>query len=407
MTYTSTYKTVRRPTFYYTELFSSYQRRLYAYTNITNPNFLHEVLKYLYPDDFSFERDLLVKSGSKRQDINERLCELLAAHGEPMSKAEILQAIPGLNDFVLAFAVARIPKLIQWEYGYYNHIDNTIVSDRDIEVLQHIITEELQHFAGYLSEDMLYRCTCRDYPVFLQKNNIKSPQNLYYICAFLFRDQYRFRRPHILSAGFPVQELTIENIARVLLGSKRMLNYSKFVELAEKLGWAGGTFYSVFYELEKDYIRVSLDNYIAKDAFSPSEDFLDNTAAQIARYVSDSGYFAISAIFSYDNFPDCGMAWNGFLLQSLIEEYDLGYKIIAPQIKDRRYQRGIIIQSDSAEKTFEDLVLNLLHKEGISSLSEMGMEKYLRNRGLVAKAIPQELYDCASLQFKNDVFVVK
>ncbi|MDO4557304.1 MAG: hypothetical protein Q4B70_19495, partial [Lachnospiraceae bacterium] len=391
-------------TFYYAELFSTYQGRLFAETNITNANFLHGVLKYLYPNDFRFERDLFVKLGAERKDVNVRLCDLLLQSRSPMSKSDILAAMPGLNDFVLAFAVARLPELIQWNYGFFNHVDNLLITTADREMLLSIINEEIKSYSGYLSEDMLYRHVKEDYPEFLTKNTMTSSQNLYYVCAYLFGELYRFRRPHILSSDFPVAELTIENVAKVLLGNRRTLNYTKFVNLAAELGWANGTFYSVFSNLEKEYIRISEDDYISKDSFAPSERFLDDTATQIGKYVDEGSYFAISSIFSFDSFPDCNMPWNSFLLQSLIEEYNMGYRIIAPQVKDRRFQRGIIVPADMPVLLYEDLVLLCMQKDGVTSLSELEMEKYLRNHGLITKVIPQELYDCERLPFKNDTF---
>jgi hypothetical protein len=47
-----------QPSFYYSELFSYFQGRLLAETNIDNAHFLHGMFKYLYPNEFVYERDL-------------------------------------------------------------------------------------------------------------------------------------------------------------------------------------------------------------------------------------------------------------------------------------------------------------------------------------------------------------
>ncbi|NLA80560.1 MAG: hypothetical protein GX853_07445 [Chloroflexi bacterium] len=111
-------------TFYYIELFTLFQGRFLMETNITNHHFLHGMMKHLYPQDFEYERDLLVKNGGLRQDVNDRIANLISDRGQAVSKAEILESIPGISDFVISFTVARVPEIIQWDYNLFNHIDN-------------------------------------------------------------------------------------------------------------------------------------------------------------------------------------------------------------------------------------------------------------------------------------------
>jgi DNA-binding CsgD family transcriptional regulator len=56
--------------FYYSELFSHFQERFLAETNINNSNFLHGMLKYLYKNDFVYKKNLLHKIGEFKQDSN-------------------------------------------------------------------------------------------------------------------------------------------------------------------------------------------------------------------------------------------------------------------------------------------------------------------------------------------------
>jgi len=100
---------------------------LLAETNIDNAHFLHGMFKYLYPNEFVYERDLMSKIGISRQNIDDRLSQLLLENGRAMSKEEIRQSIPGINDFVIAFAILRQPHLLQWDYNEYNHINNIVI----------------------------------------------------------------------------------------------------------------------------------------------------------------------------------------------------------------------------------------------------------------------------------------
>lgn len=394
--------------FYYSELFSHFQGRFLAETNIDNPNFLHGMLKCLYPNEFAYERDLMSKVGELRQDIDDRLSQLLLENGRAMTKAEIKQSIPFINDFVIAFSVMRLPEVIQWDYNEFNHIDNIEITDEERAILSDAIKNQTELHNGYSSDALLFNAIKGICGGFLSRNNIRNSQNLYYVASCLFERDYRFKRPHILSKEFPVQEISAANIAQVLLHCETDLNYEKYNRLAADLGWARGTVYAIFSELEKDFIRVSENDYVRKNYFGVSQSLISSISDMLRGLVSKSGYFAFSSIFDYKSFPKCLYKWNGFLLESLITEYDTGFRIISPQIRDRRYQRGIIIPNDSPFDTFEDLVMGNLLSDGVSSLTETELLKYLKMRGLiVTSAIPQELYECPKLPFKNEVFTVR
>lgn len=394
--------------FYYSELFSHFKGRFLAETNIDNPNFFHGMLKCLYPDEFEYEKDLMSKVGGLRQNIDNRLSQLLLENGRSMTKAEIKQSIPGINDFVIAFSVMRLSEVIQWDYNEFNHINNINITPEERIMLLDAIKAQTELHDGYSSDVLLFSMVkgiCRE---FLSRNKIVNPQNLYYVVSCLFEKDYRFRRPHILSKDFPIQEITAANIAQILLNCETDLNYEKYCRLAADLGWAEGTLYAIFTDLEKDFIRISENDYVRKNYFSISQSLINSISELLRELVSRSGYFAFSSIFDYEAFPKCSYKWNGFLLESLITEYDTGYRIISPQIRDRRYQRGIIVPNNSPYHTFEDLVIGNIISDGISSQSETELLKYLKMRGLIiTSAIPQELYKCPKMPFKGEVFTVK
>ena len=146
---------------------------------------------------------------------------------------------------------------------------------------------------------------------------------------------------------FPVQDITTEKIAQILFHCETHINYEEFFRLATTLGWASATAFAIFPDLEKDFIRVSQNDYVRKNCFDISKSFVDSVSKQLQELVSESGYFAINGIFDYKLFPQCPYEWNSFLLESIIKNM-IPASIIYPQIKDRRYQRGIIVPDNSS-----------------------------------------------------------
>ncbi len=390
--------------FYYAEIFEHFKGRLLAETNIDNHQFLHGMLRYLYPTEFKYERDLMYKVGEAREGVDDRLSVLLLQKGSAITLDEVKRAMPGIKNYTVAFSAIRLPRVIQWDYNEYNHMDNIKVTEHEKVMIKNSINNAAQVYKGYLSESMLFNIVRGSYVDFLRRNSIRNSQNLYYVVAYIFANSFRFRRPHILLNSFPVEQITSANIVEVLLGCEYELNYGAFVNLTDKLGWSDGTRYSVFSEMVKDYIRITENRYVKKSHFVIPAPILHLLSSHLETYMG-SGYFALGNIIDFDPFPKCSYGWNSFLLESVILEYQTGYRLLSPQIRDRRYHREIIVRSCSPYNTFEDLVLAVLRSDKISNLPEREFIQYLKRRGLiVTSAIPQELYRCPSIAFRNGKF---
>lgn len=398
-------QSAEQPSFHYSELFEVFKGRLLAETNITDYNFLHGMLKHLFLEDFDFsDRDIVTKSGESKQNADDRLKELLLSNGSPLSKKEIKKALPGINEFVIAFSVSREEKLISWDYNTYNHIDNLVISDEDISKLSAILYKEINNHGGYLSDNLLYDIVRDEFPTFLEKNKMTNEINLYYTVAYLFKESYRFRRPHILSLGVNVGDMSLINIAKYLLNCQDGLNYKEYLSLSAKFGWANGTIHSIFSELEKEFIRISENDYIPRNLFVFDSAFLTNFTLATKSLLNESGYFALFSFFAFQGYPECQFEWNGFLVGSLIQEYNVGLKILSPQVKDRRYQRGIVVEESHPSNSFEELVAYVMKKDNLAPLNEADFCEYLKQKGLIYITTPQELYNCAEISYKNEMF---
>ena len=396
----------QQTTFYYSELFEHFKKRLLAETNISNYNFLHGMLKCVYPNEFVYERDMLIKNDSLRLDFNHRLSDLLKQQGRAMTKAEIRRAIRGINGFVITYAAIRLPEIIKWDYNEFNHIENINILPDDITSLKEIIDNQTGLHSGYCSDALLYSVARQSIPDFLERNGIRNARNLFYIASHFLGREYRFRKPHIVVADFPVRDLSVVNIAKALLKSDNALNYDAYHALAGRLGWAGGTLHAVFSELEKGYIRLSENDYVHKDCFSLSAASRAGLSEILAQEVKDAGFCALGSITDFAAFPECGYQWNGFLLGALINEYGLGFRVINPQTKDRRFQKGLIVPENSPCLSFGELIAGHLHKSGFRTMSEAELVQFLRECGIAANFVPQELYESAGIRYKNETFII-
>ena len=162
----------------------------------------------------------------------------------------------------------------------------------------------------------------------------------------------------------------------------------------------------VLNSIEKDYCRISLNEYILRSEFYIDESALKQIKQVVSSLLTSSGYYGIFGIYNYDAFPTVQFEWNEFLLQTIIEKYGLGVKILEPNTRDRRYKRGILVDKDCSCNSFEELVVEQLKADSISMIAEEEFSNYSRRKGLVLTTnIPQELYDGDGVRLENGNFI--
>ena len=108
----------------------------------------------------------------------------------------------------------------------------------------------------------------------------------------------------------------------------------------------------------------------------------------------------------FEDFIDVGYEWNTFLLASIVENCEMGFKIVQPQTRDRRYQKGIIIEANSSTDTYDGIVAATMKYHGIESLRENQFLSFLVLNHLTTKATPRELQLSDVIKYENETYSV-
>jgi hypothetical protein len=396
----------KQTSFYYSELFSMFKGRFLFETNIGNASFLHGMMKYLYPTDFSYERDLLIKKGQKRMNADDRMNEIALHADWSISKGQILNELPGIHDWTITQAGYRLSQVIQWNDNEYIHTSKLLIRDEDRERIDCTISEALTANNGYASEKMVYRKAMENNPEFCRINNIESSQSFFYLAAWLFSDKYTFKKPHVFSNDLQIDEVSSIKLVDYLLGNPSRLNSKDLTELKNKFEWPESYSAVVFKKYLNEFIRIDKVDYIKRKFFIFSERTIEAVRQYVSLIIPKSGYLAIASITDYSTFPVLEkFEWNGFLLQSILEMFAREFRIISPKSTDYRSLRGIIVRAELGVRTFEKLVVGIFKGENIKEITEEGFIKLLTRKGLlVTNNLPQEFYASDCFHFKNELF---
>ena len=376
---------------YYNQIFAEYEGILMMTSNIDNAGFLHGVLAWKYPNEYSYSRDFLRKpDAAETATLAEQIRDVLAEAGHALSKKEIMGHFPGLTDAMFNNAFYSVPWLFQWEYGIFNCGENLSISPEDSEALRKMLEKTLEENDGYCSQELFYRCALEHVPELCRRNDVTSAQNVFYIASYLFGGLFEFSRPHVAVKG-RFKELDVKTIALELLGCPSILNADDYYKLARKFEWSDVTASLVFSSIEKEYVRLAKNLYQKAENFSLSEEDKDYIAELLSWSDADEWYLPLQRFADSEDYMPSGRQINEFIMNSIVTKYSFGWHVVTPQAKDRRYEKGILVRDEKEIAAYDQLVAQVLAEAGIHALTASRMLSFLQIHQLTYKTVPKEL----------------
>jgi hypothetical protein len=301
---------------------------------------------------------------------------------------------------------AEDPYLVQWEYNTYSCLDLFTFDEDEITQLYNLLNSIIERNQGFVSDNLLYDIVNKEMHPFLEKNKITMPMQLFNFCSKIYKNQYCFRAPNIGKPGL-VDLLTIKEVAMYLLGNPKILSYTKYCEIIEKMKWTSVSASSTFCKIEEGYFRISEDEYLVKDYFYVDESDIDLIKEHLINILQDNYYISLLEFDDFSDLPEIDYEWNSFLLETVINKYVPELKIVCPDYKDRRYQRSLIVKSELGIQSYSELVAYVFKRNGYTSLSEGKFLSFLVVNGLAYKIIPKEIQNSNYFKLEKEYYVLK
>ncbi|SEP84465.1 RNA polymerase, alpha chain C terminal domain [Lachnospiraceae bacterium RM5] len=376
---------------FYNEIYSNFEGVLNVMCGIDNYNYLHGVLALRYPDAYEYGRDYLLKNGiaeGQADSIADRIFMFICKLGRPVSRTELFTEFRGFSNVMLTMPFSNDSRLMQWEYNYYACTGILNISNSDIKMLEKCIFSVFDENNGYASDGLLYDKVVDEMPEFIHNNQIESEMNLHYIVGKIFEDRIDAKRPHICEKG-KIDISSTKNVVLYLLNDPDTFTYKQYFALCDRMKWSRVTAGAVLTDIEEDYARISSDGYIKNTRFDIPKD-IENCVSQIIEERIEDGILPLLNI-DFDDFPEWEYQWNEFVLETLVERCYDNLKVIQPTMKDRRYQRGILVSKELNITTYPEIVANKMLLTGNEKMSESQFLSFLVIHNLARKAIPNEL----------------
>ena len=106
-----------------------------------------------------------------------------------------------------------------------------------------------------------------------------------------------------------------------------------------------------------------------------------------------------------DVLPEIEYQWNEFLLEAVIDLFYDDMLIVHPTIKDRRYQRGIVVLKEKNIDSYSHIVAHMMERFGIEAMTESQFLSFLVVHNLAKKMIPNELNNSDYVKKEGDLYI--
>lgn len=391
---------------FYNEIYATFEGALNVLCGIDNYNYLHGVLALRYPDLYEYGRDYLLKNGienSQAESIADRIYDYICRLGRPISKTELFQEFRGFSNIMLTMPFVNDKRLMQWEYNYFTCSGIQSIDEKDIVDLRLFINDIFDKNKGYASDGLLLERVSDNRPDFIEKNQIKTEMNLHYLIANLFGDEMDFKRPHIGRKG-RIDLSSTKNVALYLLGNPDYFTFDQYNEMVDYFKWSRVTASAVLSDIEENYVRLSVDQYCKKNILCVPEKIVTFVKNKIDENMAEGIMPLMNA--ELDDFPEWEYSWNEFILETVIKECIPNMDVIHPIMKDRRYQRGIVVEKERMMNCYSQVVASKMKSIGYDAMTESQFLSFLVVHNLAKKAIPSELANSDYIRKDGELYKV-
>ncbi len=287
---------------------------------IYNKYSLHSQLKKILPNEYSINRDYVMKSsGDTFYSVIEAYVKQSAF---PVTKRDIQSNFPGATDIVIQ-QMAAATKVINMN-GYYVHLDNLEITDDEIASLKYAVDIELSdreiHHVNIVFSNIKGRLSG-----LFSRVGVNHYLQFFYLLREIFPNEYEYNRPFIGALGVEVISGEAQVINLIMQYDEcSIVNIRQF---AREVGTVIDRYIEFIDRNNDSFIFKNRETIISVNAAGLDEVDFSRLDAVLEEFIGDEQYKLLSDFYNYRELPDLACLWNTWLLYSVIRKYSIKFKL--------------------------------------------------------------------------------
>lgn len=287
---------------------------------IYNKYSLHSQLKKILPNEYSINRDYVMKStGDTFYSVIEAFVKQSAF---PVTKRDIQSNFPGATEIVIQ-QMAAATKVINMN-GYYVHLDNLEITDDEISSLKYAVDNELRDREIHHANIVFSRIRGSLSGLF-NRVGVNHYLQFFYLLREIFPNEYEYNRPFIGALGVEV----ISGEAQVinLIMQYEECSIANIRQFAKEVGTTIERYIEFIDRNNDAFIFKNRETIISVNAVGLDEVDFSRLDAVLEDFIGEEPYKLLSDFYNYRELPDLACLWNTWLLYSVIKKYSKEFKL--------------------------------------------------------------------------------
>lgn len=287
---------------------------------IYNKYSLHSQLKKILPNEYSLNRDYVMKSSG---DTFYSVIEAYVKQSSfPVTKRDIQSNFPGATDIVIQ-QMATATKVINMN-GYYVHLDNLDITEDEASSLKNAVDNELSDREIHHANIVFTRIKGVLSGLF-NRVGVNHYLQFFYLLRELFTNDYEYNRPFIGALGVEVISGEAQVINLIMRDDEcRVANIGQF---AKEVGTTIERYIDFIDRNNDAFIFKNRETVISVSAAGLDEVDFSRLDAVLEEFIGQEKYKLLSDFYNYRELPDLACLWNTWLLYSVIKKYSKEFKL--------------------------------------------------------------------------------
>lgn len=300
-----------------TAIFNKFSTEL-CIVGIANRYFLQGQLKKVVLPCYTLTRDYVLKS--ENADLYSLVEQYVKNTEGIITKNDIQREFPGITDVTIQM-IAQATGVLNMN-GYYVHIDNLGLTESDIALLKTQIDDVLNDGAIHHVKSIFNKAKKLTAGLLL-RIGINHYLQFYYLIHELFSDEYEFNRPYIAKLGIEVISGERQLVERILM--QDITSFSDIRSYAKEIGLIIDRYIQFVDRNNDSFIFMDKRNVVTLDYLQVTEETFLGIDDILKSFIGDRNFRPLNEFFDYWLLPKIKVAWNEWLLYSVINKYSEQY----------------------------------------------------------------------------------
>ncbi|MDR2267136.1 MAG: hypothetical protein LBE09_06100 [Christensenellaceae bacterium] len=386
---------MQRTAISYAELFELFQKDLLLKTSVNNRFYLQGVMKHVLGNKYFTTKDLI----SKESDVTlVDEFDTFVREKKRVTRQDILLHFNGLRETAVCQMLMRCPNIISISNAEYIHSDSLNVLPEDYGIKQ-LIIDNIGNVP--ISSRQLLQKLQSSHNSFLERNNISLHTTLFGIMQYMFKNDFSFSRPYIGKSG--ERGMSKINVLISLLDGYESIEIEELCSICDRNKISIMSINTFVDKISDSYLRIDKSKLLSCDNIQITDENISAIKEAFAKSLYERGYCRLNSIVDYIDYPEINLAWNPFLLRSLLQKYGDYIWIDIPS-RDFYSMTTIAVDPDLMIETYEELIKYIVLSENedrhFKNLKDL--KEWLIEEQLIIRDMPNAILNSNWITIEDD-----